>query len=287
MVISPSIVGANEPDAGASGIESRREARTDAPPASQLSAAATPLTPDIRQTIPHDLTPWRMVLAADSLVKAVMIILAAASLASWTVLVAKLFEFSVERRVVRAARGAIQCAASFTEAKLALEPIGGVAANLVAAAEQECALSAGLAADGIRERVKLALTQIEQGAVRKMRTGTGALATVGSTAPFLGLFGTVWGIMNSFIGISRAQTTNLAVVAPGIAEALLATALGLFAAIPAVVIFNLVTRAISSHKALLADLSTDIIRSVGRDLDRGILGRHADMSRKATDARRW
>jgi biopolymer transport protein ExbB/TolQ len=100
-------------------------------------------------------------------------------------------EFSIERRAIRAARGAMQCTASFAKPRLALEPIGGTAANLLAAAEQECALSAGLAADGIRERGKLALTQIEQGAVRTMRTGTGALATVGSTAAFLGLFGTV------------------------------------------------------------------------------------------------
>ena len=92
--------------------------------------------------------------------------------------------------------------------------------------------------DGLKERVALLLERIELANSRKISRGTGVLATIGSTAPFVGLFGTVWGIMNSFIGISNAHTTNLAVVAPGIAEALLATALGLVAAIPAVVIYN-------------------------------------------------
>lgn len=228
-----------------------------------------------------------MFLAADALVKAIMTILVACSLLCWTVFAAKIMEILNDRRVIRAGRDALRSATSIADAKLAVEPIGGVAMSLIAAAEEECTLSAGLVSDGIRDRVKLALSQIEQGAVRKLRTGTGIVATIGSIAPFLGLFGTVWGIMNSFIGISQAQTTNLAVVAPGIAEALLATALGLFAAIPAVVIYNGVTRAIASQRALLADLSTDLIRLVSRDLDRGVLGRPVDASRKAIDARRW
>jgi biopolymer transport protein ExbB len=100
-----------------------------------------------------------------------------------------------------------------------------------------------------------------------MTRGTGLLATIGSTAPFVGLFGTVWGIMNAFIGISEAQTTNLAVVAPGIAEALLATALGLVAAIPAVVIYNVFARAIAGYRQVLADASAGVERLVSRDLD--------------------
>ena len=101
-----------------------------------------------------------------------------------------------------------------------------------------------------------------------MLKGTGMLATIGATAPFVGLFGTVWGIMNSFIGISKSQTTNLAVVAPGIAEALLATALGLAAAIPAVVIYNHFSRRIAAHRALVADTSAAVLRLVSRDLGR-------------------
>ena len=91
--------------------------------------------------------------------------------------------------------------------------------------------------------------------------GTGVLATIGATAPFVGLFGTVWGIMNSFIGISKAQTTNLAVVAPGIAEALLATAFGLAAAIPAVVIYNVFSRQIAGYRGLLGDASAECCAS--------------------------
>ena len=93
------------------------------------------------------------------------------------------------------------------------------------------------------------------------------LATIGATAPFVGLFGTVWGIMNSFVGISEAQTTNLAVVAPGIAEALLATALGLVAAIPAVVIYNVFARWTAGYRARLADAAAAVERLVSRDLD--------------------
>jgi biopolymer transport protein ExbB len=100
-----------------------------------------------------------------------------------------------------------------------------------------------------------------------MSRGTGVLATIGSTAPFVGLFGTVWGIMNAFIGISQAQTTNLAVVAPGIAEALLATAMGLVAAIPAVVIYNVFARSIAGYRQILADASAGVERLVSRDLD--------------------
>jgi biopolymer transport protein ExbB len=100
-----------------------------------------------------------------------------------------------------------------------------------------------------------------------MIRSTGVLATIGATAPFIGLFGTVWGIMNSFIGISKSHTTNLAVVAPGIAEALLATALGLVAAIPAVVMYNTFARWIATYRALQADASAEVLRLVSRDLD--------------------
>ncbi|MET0126195.1 MAG: MotA/TolQ/ExbB proton channel family protein, partial [Pseudomonas caspiana] len=97
--------------------------------------------------------------------------------------------------------------------------------------------------------------------------GNGFLATIGSVAPFIGLFGTVWGIMNSFIGSAKTQTTNLAVVAPGIAEALLATALGLVAAIPAVVIYNVFARSIAGYKAQVSDASAQVLLLVSRDLD--------------------
>ncbi len=119
----------------------------------------------------------------------------------------------------------------------------------------------------MKERVSSILGRIEAYAGRRMMRGTGALATIGSVGPFVGLFGTVWGIMNSFIGISKSQTTNLAVVAPGIAEALLATAIGLVAAIPAVVIYNMFSRSITGYRQLLADAAAGVERLVSRDLD--------------------
>jgi biopolymer transport protein ExbB len=99
---------------------------------------------------------------------------------------------------------------------------------------------------------------------RQVSRGTGILATIGAVSPFVGLFGTVWGIMNAFIGISESHTTNLAVVAPGIAEALLTTAIGLVAAIPAVVIYNHLARVITGYRALLSDGSALILLMISR-----------------------
>jgi len=123
--------------------------------------------------------------------------------------------------------------------------------------------------DGLKERIALHLERVEAITGRRMMVGTGILATIGSTSPFVGLFGTVWGIMNSFIGISKMHTTNLAVVAPGIAEALLATACGLVAAIPAVVIYNHFVRQIASYKALVANAASAVMALTSRDLSHG------------------
>jgi len=151
-----------------------------------------------------------------------------------------------------------------------LQNDSGSASALIRAADTELQLSAGaISPDGLKERIVSRLQRAEAAAGRAMIRGTGILATIGATAPFVGLFGTVWGIMNSFIGISKAQTTNLAVVAPGIAEALLATALGLVAAIPAVVMYNFFSRWTAGYRAQHADASAEILRIVSRDLDRG------------------
>ncbi|HEY1311465.1 MAG TPA: tonB-system energizer ExbB, partial [Pseudolabrys sp.] len=138
--------------------------------------------------------------------------------------------------------------------------------------------------DGVKERIASRFERIEAAAGRQMIRGTGILATIGATAPFVGLFGTVWGIMNSFIGISKVQTTNLAVVAPGIAEALLATALGLVAAIPAVVMYNMFSRWIAGYRALHADAAADILRLISRDIDRGTFNRPAERRRPVSAA---
>ena len=129
-------------------------------------------------------------------------------------------------------------------------------------------LSAGSSQpDRVESRIASRLERIEAAYGRQIMRGTSVLATTGATAPFVGLFGTVWGIMDSFIGISQVHMTSLAVVAPGIAEALLATALGLAAAIPAVVMYNVFARMIASYRAQLADAAAEVLRFASRDLD--------------------
>lgn len=222
-------------------------------------------------TLPHDLSPWGMFMAADMVVKTVMIGLALASTATWTVWLAKTLELRVERRRTRAALAALGECRTLAEAAGRLTDDMGPSTALVRSVMAEARLSADAPGEGLKERAASRLERIEAAAGRKMAQGTGILATIGSVGPFVGLFGTVWGIMNSFIGISKAQTTNLAVVAPGIAEALLATALGLVAAIPAVVIYNAFARQISGVKAILGDAAAEVLRLVSRDLDRRTL----------------
>lgn len=208
-----------------------------------------------------------MFMAADIVVKAVMVGLAFASLVTWTVWLAKSLELAGARMRAQRAVRAIGEARSLSDAARALGQNGSPAALLVTAAQEEVTLSEGASTAGLMERVTSRLSRIEAAAGRRMSRGTGVLATIGSTAPFVGLFGTVWGIMNSFIGISESQTTNLAVVAPGIAEALLATAIGLVAAIPAVVIYNVFARSITGYRQILADASAGVERLVSRDRD--------------------
>ena len=221
--------------------------------------------------LPHDLSPIGMFLAADWVVKGVMIGLAIASVITWTVLIVKVLELlGASQRAqagIRRVEGATSLPAALAASKDRRDPVS----RMVRAAASEYDRSAPAldqAGDsGVKERVESHLERIEATAGRRMSRGTGVLATIGSTAPFVGLFGTVWGIMNSFIGISESQTTNLAVVAPGIAEALLATAIGLVAAIPAVVIYNVFARAITGYRLRLAEAAAGIRRLVSRDLD--------------------
>src|SRR5437660_2671520 len=249
----------------------------------QAPAASAPdpaPLPDIGALLPRDLSPWGMFLNADELVKAVMIGLAFASLVTWTVALAKGLEVVAARRRLRKGLRVLTQARSLADAARQLHARHTVAA-LIETALAEVEASADAAdKEGIKERVALRLSPVEAEAGRRMTRGTGALATIGATAPFVGLFGTVWGIMNSFIGISKAHTTNLAVVAPGIAEALLATALGLFAAIPAVVIYNVFSRAIAAYRALYGDCTAEVLRLLSRDLDREAT--HPAQGRRAT-----
>ena len=224
--------------------------------------------PDLGSLLPRDLSPWGMFLTAHIVVKAVMIGLAFASLVTWTVAFAKALELIAAKRQLRRAIGVLAQVSSLAEAGGQLSGRGSLAAALGAAMAELRLSSDTIDKAGVKERVASRLERIEARAGRLMTRGTGVLATIGATAPFVGLFGTVWGIMNSFINISKQHTTNLAVVAPGIAEALLATALGLFAAIPAVVVYNMFSRSIASHRALCGDGTAEILRLVSRDLDR-------------------
>jgi len=227
-----------------------------------------PAAPDLPSALlPRDLSPWGMFMAADWLVKAVMIGLAFASVVTWTIALAKWLELVAFKARLRKVHRAIAGARSLAEAESRVGHAGTAAARLVHAAVLELEKSPDRSdREGIRERLAATIERIEATVGRQLARGTGILGTIGATAPFVGLFGTVWGIMNSFIGISKAHTTNLAVVAPGIAEALLATALGLAAAIPAVVIYNYLARSIAGCKALFANTSTEVLNLTSREI---------------------
>ncbi|WP_454836466.1 tonB-system energizer ExbB [Pseudomonas lini] len=239
-------------------------------PVQAVDAADVPevLEADNTLGMAHDLSPWGMYQNADIIVKIVMIGLAIASIITWTIWIAKGFELMGAKRRLRTEIVHLKKAATLKEASTTAAKEGTLANLLVHDALEEMRLSANSREkEGIKERVSFRLERLVAACGRNMSSGTGVLATIGSTAPFVGLFGTVWGIMNSFIGIAKTQTTNLAVVAPGIAEALLATALGLVAAIPAVVIYNVFARSIAGYKAQVSDASAEVLLLVSRDLD--------------------
>jgi biopolymer transport protein ExbB len=227
--------------------------------------------------LPRNLSPWGMFLNADIVVKAVMVGLAFASLATWTVWLAKTVELRVAKKVALRRLKMLEGGSSLMDAVRACQANRDAVAQLILSSAREAELSDSIIDDGFKERVALRLERVEAAMTRQVSRGVGILATIGATAPFVGLFGTVWGIMNSFIGISESHTTNLAVVAPGIAEALLATALGLVAAIPAVVIYNHFARAISGYRTLLGDASAQLLLLISRRYRGGV----APLSRAA------
>jgi biopolymer transport protein ExbB len=226
-------------------------------------------------TIPAELSVGSMFGEADWVVKLVMIGLIVASIVTWTVFVAKTLKLRKATLIARQVREGADALRSLAEAG---DQPALAASPMVQAANSELSLSADALydAEGVKERVGSRLDRHEARVARTMTRGVNVLATIGATAPFVGLFGTVWGIMNSFIGIAEKQTTNLAVVAPGIAEALLATALGLVAAIPAVVIYNHFARQIAAHRAVVADTAAALLRVVSRDLSRGTIAAAKD-----------
>jgi biopolymer transport protein ExbB len=240
--------------------------------AAVATAADTVAAAPAGALLPRDLTPWGMFMTADVVVKAVMIGLAVASLVTWTVWLAKSIELARAARLARQRLALLERETTVAGADRASAAGDDAVAQLIRSAAREAELSGGVIDDGFKERVALRLDRVEHAMARRIARGTGVLATIGATAPFVGLFGTVWGIMNAFIGISQANTTNLAVVAPGIAESLLATAMGLVAAIPAVVIYNHLTRATAAYRALLGDASAQVLLLVSRDLGRKLPG---------------
>jgi len=225
------------------------------------------------------LTPIVMFEQADLVVKIVMIGLLACSILSWTLLVIKLVEFGSLRktsdRFLESFRGAksINEMGRIAESEdFAGNPMADMAA--AAAAEVELSRQAGLNITGeFRDstlmRATTAINAVQASLARRLSGGMQFLASVGANAPFIGLFGTVYGIMNSFIGIANTNTTNLAVVAPGIAQALLATGIGLFAAIPSVVFYNYFQTQITGYGSRSEGFVAELVNAISRQLDKG------------------
>jgi biopolymer transport protein TolQ len=207
-------------------------------------------------------------------VQLVMAGLLIASIWSWAIVVEKFFAFRRARIESDRFEHMFWSGQSLDELYTALsrtKPITMAALFVAAMREWKRSVEGNIRAlGGIQLRVEKVMDVTISREMERLDRRLLFLATVGSTAPFVGLFGTVWGIMNSFIGISEAQTTNLAIVAPGIAEALLATAFGLVAAIPAVIVYNHFARAIGGYKALVGDASVLVLGLVSRDFDRGV-----------------
>lgn len=219
---------------------------------------------------PVAFSPWEMFLGAGPVVRCVMSLLAVASLLTWTVFIAKSVELLRVKARLAKAETALEDAISLEVGEEWTRGNTSIAHTLVMAAGAERVRSQDIPgdSDGLKERIVLHLERLESAEGRRLMRGTGVLATIGATSPFIGLFGTVWGIMTAFTGIAASKATSLAVVAPGIAEALLATALGLVAAIPAVVIYNHLARQTAACRAQVADLTSLVMRLVSRDLGR-------------------
>jgi biopolymer transport protein ExbB len=225
------------------------------------------------------LTPIVMFMQADLVVKLVMLGLLACSLFSWMLLIIKMFEFGGLKKSSDAFLESFRGAKSITDMgkiaeseEFAGNPMADMAAS--AAAEVELSRQAGLQVSGEHRdstimRASTAIGAVQSSLARRLSGGMQFLASVGSNAPFIGLFGTVYGIMNSFIGIANTNTTNLAVVAPGIAQALLATGIGLFTAIPAVVFYNYFQTQITAYGARTEGFVAELVNAISRQLDKG------------------
>ncbi|HEY0648062.1 tonB-system energizer ExbB [Phenylobacterium sp.] len=262
----------------------------DAAAAPAADAAAAPAAPAAAPAAPESADPptmknagklnvGTMFMDADPVVKVIMIGLALASVLSWTILVTKMLEFNGLNKQSDGFVENFRSAKSINDmSRIALqeEYDGNPLADMAAAAAQEIELSrqaglqiAGEHRDTTIDRAQHAVSAVQASLARRLSGGMQYLASLGSNAPFIGLFGTVYGIMNSFIGIANTNTTNLAVVAPGIAEALLATGLGLFAAIPSVIFYNYFQTRISAYGARSEGFVAELMNAISRQLDKG------------------
>ena len=188
-----------------------------------------------------DLSPARIFLDADPLVQGVIVVLLVASVISWAIMLSRAWSISRERRAIAALNRSLSDVGSVEQLAQLSADASGAAARVAGAIGEEWGWSAQNAVgsyDQCRARILSVADLVIARETGRVAGRTSFLATIGSIAPFVGLFGTVWGIMRSFISIGQSQDTSLAVVAPGIAEALMATAIGLFCAIPAVVGYN-------------------------------------------------
>lgn len=226
-----------------------------------------------------DITFVSMFTDATIVVQIVMVGLALAFFFSIILLVVKFMEFGSlnkqSNNFLEAFRGARTIAdinKVATSDEFAGNPMADMAA--VATGEVQTSKQAGLSIagehkDNVLNRAASSVNAVQAGLAKRLNGGLTFLASTGSIGPFVGLFGTVYGIMNSFIGIAKSNTTNLAVVAPGIAEALMATGIGLIAAIPAVVMYNIFNNMISAYGTRSEQFVSELMNSLSRQLDKG------------------
>jgi biopolymer transport protein ExbB len=250
-----------------------------APADGETPASSSAETAKVGGAANGHMTPIVMFEQADLVVKIVMIGLLCCSIGSWMLLIIKLVEFAGLRRssdrFLESFRGAksINEMGRIAESEdFAGNPMADMAA--AAAAEVELSKQAGLSVSGDHRgstlsRASSAIGAVQASLARRLSGGMQFLASVGANAPFIGLFGTVYGIMNSFIGIANTNTTNLAVVAPGIAQALLATGIGLFAAIPSVIFYNLFQSQIMGYGSRTEGFVAELLNTISRQLDKG------------------
>ena len=249
-----------------------------APTAASSMAPAPAAAPDAGEPkqLAHDMSVTGMVKGATGPVQIVMILLAIASVWSWAIMLDKAFTFAGLNRRADSFLGVFRASSSLDDVyqKVAKEKNNPLV-NIFLAGMNELRVSlepGSVPSDHLREhveeRVTTSMEMVEARESERLGSGMGVLATVGSTSPFIGLFGTVYGIMDSFLGIANSGTTNLAVVAPGIAEALLTTAIGLAAAIPAVIMYNYFARKVGAYNGRMNNFVGEFSTVLSRHLDR-------------------